>query len=123
MGGNLAELVHPPVDGAVLGAVKIMKAVDDFKRFLGRGRIVQIDERAPVHLPAENRKVFADFLDVQTLSHDHFPSPGFKTIFLICSRTGASTRSRSHSGRILFKSSSAKPQVKIVFAAFLSRPR
>jgi hypothetical protein len=53
----LAEQVRGPVDVRVVGAVERVQRVDDLPRLLRRVRVVEVDERLPVHLLVQDGEV------------------------------------------------------------------
>ena len=63
-GGALAEVVDAAVDVGVARLVKARDGVDDGARLLGRGGVVEVDERLAVHAGGEDREIAADPLDV-----------------------------------------------------------
>ena len=56
------------------GAIREEKRVEHLARLLGGVRAVQVRHRVPVDLPAQDRKVLADLLDVEA-HDDALPGP------------------------------------------------
>jgi hypothetical protein len=59
VGGPLAQVVQAPVDVGVIGLVGLAHGVDDLARFLGTGRVVEVDQRPPVDRLLQDREVGA----------------------------------------------------------------
>ncbi len=59
--------VHPAVHIRIVRTVEAIHRLEHAERFLGGGRIVEIDQRLAVHLPAEGRKLLAHELEQATL--------------------------------------------------------
>src|SRR5581483_3772859 len=60
--------VHAAVNVGVFGRVIVHDRIDDGLWLLRRGRIIEIDERLPVDLALENRKIGANTVNVKVLS-------------------------------------------------------
>ncbi len=65
LGGEVREVVQAAMDVGVFGAVGLGDGVDDRLRLLGRGGIVEIDQRLVVDGARQNREIPAHRLDVE----------------------------------------------------------
>ena len=65
LGGFIGQGVKAPVHIGVGGTIDAGHALDDEFRLLGRGRIVQIDQRPAIDLALQDREFGADGVDVQ----------------------------------------------------------
>src|SRR5262249_41309229 len=119
---QLAQIMHAAMDVGVLRGVVVIDRVDHGLRLLrGRGA-VQIDQRASVYLLSEDRKIFADLVDVESICqrllrvnffkrglHLSTHPPRFGKLWCSLSRITRSKYSRADFNLILLITSSAKP--------------
>src|SRR5205085_11558216 len=63
-GRTLAQVVHAAMYVRVLFAQVLAPSLDDDARDLRRGGVVEVDERLAVHGLPQNRKIFAEALNV-----------------------------------------------------------
>jgi hypothetical protein len=68
-GRQLAQIINAAVHIGVLLGVIAIDRLNHHLRFLRGGRAVQVDERTPVNLLVKDRKILADPLYVEIISH------------------------------------------------------
>ena len=59
---SLAQEMYAPVNVAVIRLIISADRTDNLNRFLGRSRIVEINQRAVVHRLVKDREVLSDFM-------------------------------------------------------------
>ena len=59
-GSLLTEKMNTAMDIRIHGIIFFRNSINDTTRLLGRGRIVEIDERLAVYFALQNRKIVSD---------------------------------------------------------------
>src|SRR5262249_49645826 len=121
LGRPLAQEVNSPMHVGVVRAVVGAQRIDHRLRLLGRGGVVEIDERMAVDVLVQGRKVLADALDLdfqpsQAASPAPRPAPSRAL-------SRPSSQALTGAGSTRSSTSLAKPWVSSARAAASSRPR
>src|SRR5262245_6842961 len=89
--------MQPAMNIGVVGRVKITERLNHCKRFLSRGRIVQIDERLAMNLACEDRKILSYLSNVESWTELNRSAHCSSSVRESCARSNVSIPERTPS--------------------------